>query len=43
MAKWCNMFNCWCSDIDEIIRDDECPINDDCDDCEYEESIEVRN
>lgn len=33
MAKWCNYYNCWCSDIEEILEGNQ-SCDEDCNDCE---------
>jgi len=37
--KWCNIYNCWCSDVEEVIdvEDAECDL--DCKNCEECEEI----
>lgn len=42
MAKWCNYYNCWCDDIEEVIPEEgiECEL--DCRHCENMEKIEPR-
>ncbi len=36
MAKWCNNYCCWCSDVEEITDEQyECDLDcNDCDECE---------
>ncbi len=40
MAKWCNLYNCWCSDVDSILDDNEIECDQDCNNCENLEKIE---
>ena len=36
--KWCNKYNCWCSDVEDIIDDPDCELE--CDDeCDFLERI----
>jgi len=38
MTKWCNVYGCWCADVEEITDNQySCDIN--CDDCEDMEKI----
>lgn len=39
MAKWCNVYGCWCADVEEI-TDGQYFCNLDCNDCEDMEKIE---
>lgn len=39
MAKWCNHYNCWCSDAEDI-TDGTGDCDYDCNDCDECESIE---
>lgn len=43
MAKWCNQFNCWIDEIEEIIEDVGCMCNVDCEDCECCEDIKPQH
>ena len=38
MAKWCNYFNCWCNDVEDVIPEEgiECEL-----DCRYCEEMEI--
>lgn len=40
MANWCNYYNCWCDDVEEIIPEEgiECEL--DCKHCKNVEKIE---
>lgn len=38
MNRWCNLYGCWCSDVEEILEDlPDC--NFECEDCEESEEI----
>lgn len=37
MAKWCNDFNCWCDEVEEIYDVTECDLN--CKNCPRCEDI----
>lgn len=39
MAKWCNYFNCWCNDVEEIIPEEGIECDLDCNYCEKMEQI----
>ena len=35
--KWCNLYNCWCDEVEDII--DELGCDGDCKNCEESESL----
>ena len=41
MAKWCNHYNCWCCDAEDI-TDGEGDCDYECDDCEHIEIADSR-
>lgn len=40
MAKWCNQYNCFCSDLESILDEEDIDCDQDCNSCEYMEKIE---
>ncbi|HJJ11267.1 MAG TPA: hypothetical protein OIM49_05950 [Clostridiaceae bacterium] len=39
MSKWCNYFNCWCNDVEEVIPEEGINCNLECRNCENMEEI----
>lgn len=39
MSKWCNYYNCWCTDVEEIIPEEGIQCELDCKHCENMEEI----
>jgi hypothetical protein len=41
MSLWCNHYNCWCTDVDDI-TDGEADCDSECSSCEYSENIKQK-
>ena len=39
MTKWCNIYRCWCADVEEI-TDNQYSCDLDCDDCDDMDKVE---
>lgn len=42
MAKWCNYYNCWCNDVEEVIPEEGIVCELDCSSCSDMEKIEPK-
>lgn len=42
MPKWCNYYNCWCNDVEEVIPEEGIDCELDCEHCKNLEKIEPK-